>query len=120
MDDSTRHRALPARRDVFAFGVWWMREHRMAEQRRTIRSMMSLSEEVLSANSVGEISRKIQAVLPNLLKASKIDLYLLNRINSTLDRIPDDISAEPVTIAIEQPKERWQRPLRFAFETGRC
>ncbi|HYI95296.1 MAG TPA: response regulator [Bryobacteraceae bacterium] len=100
---------------LFAIGVWWMREHRMAEQRRTIRSMMSLSEEVLSANSVGEISRKIQAVLPNLLKAWKIDLYLLNRIRSTLDRIPDDISAEPVTIAIEQPEGTMAAAVALCF-----
>ena len=54
-------------------------ERRLSELRRTLRSMMSLSEEVLSANSIGE-SRRAQAVLPEVLKAWSVEVYLFNRM----------------------------------------
>lgn len=100
---------------VFAFGIWWMREHRMAEQRRTIRSMMALSEEVLSANNVGEIARKIQSVLPGLLRAWNVEVYLFNRMRNTLDRIPNELAPEPVPIAIEQPKGAFGSAVALCF-----
>lgn len=100
---------------MFAFGIWWAREHRMAEQRRTIRSMMSLSEEVLSANSVGEIARKVQAVLPGLLKSGRVDLFLLNRVNNTLDRIPDELSSESSSIGLDQPNGTMASAISLCF-----
>ena len=100
---------------VFAFGMWWMREHRMAEQRKSIRSMMSLSEEVLAANSVGEIARKVQNVLPGLLNASNVEVYLFNRMRNTLDRIPNDLSPEPAPISVEQPKGAFGSAVALCF-----
>jgi signal transduction histidine kinase len=100
---------------VFAFGIWWMREHRMADQRRTIRSMMALSEEVLSSNSVREISRKVQAALPELLGACNVEVYLFNRMRNTLDRIPNELTSEPVPISVDQPKGAFAAAVALCF-----
>ena len=100
---------------VFASAIWWMREHRMADQRRTIRSMMALSEEVLSSNSVREISRKVQTTLPDLLGASNVEVYLFNRMRNTLDRIPNELTPEPVPVSVDQPKGAFAAAVALCF-----
>ena len=104
---------------LFALGmsavIWWMRERRMASQRRAIHDMMSLSEKVLSSSSVGEISRKVQAVLPGILKASNVDLFLLNKAANTLDRIPNDLTKEPLSVAYEGPKGAYAAAISLCY-----
>lgn len=100
---------------VGASVIWWLREHGMAEQRRTIRSMMALSEEVLSANSVGEIARKVQKVLPALLKAWNVDLYLFSRTRNTLDCIPNELTPLQAPIALDRPKGVFAAAVALCF-----
>jgi signal transduction histidine kinase len=88
---------------LFAFVIWWIRERRMAAQRRIMRNLMSLSEEVLASNSVGEISRKVQSVLPGVLQASGVDVFLHTRTRNTLDRIPNELASDSMSINLDEP-----------------
>ncbi|HYP05164.1 MAG TPA: GAF domain-containing protein [Bryobacteraceae bacterium] len=99
---------------LISTAIWWTRERRMAAQRRAIHNMMSLSEKVLSSNSIGEISRKVQAALPPILNASDVDLFLLNKTGNTLDRIPNDIAPE-LSISLEQPKGSYASAISLCF-----
>jgi signal transduction histidine kinase len=100
---------------LFSTAVWWMRERRMAAQRRAIHDMMSLSEKVLSSNSVGEISRKVQAALPDILHAASIDLFLLNKFGNTLDRIPNDLTPEQLSVTYERPQGTYASAISLCF-----
>ena len=95
--------------------AWWIRERRMAEHRRTLSSLMALSEEVLSSNSTGDIGRKVRTVLPPLLGASNIELFLLNKTRNTLDRIPNDLSPDQISIPYLQPKGAFGSAVAICF-----
>jgi signal transduction histidine kinase/CheY-like chemotaxis protein len=100
---------------LFASSIWWIRERRMAAQRRIMRNLMSLSEEVLASNSLGEISRKVQSVLPGVLQASKVDIFLHTRTRNTLDRIPNELSPESFSIALDQPEGAFAAAVALCF-----
>ena len=100
---------------LFASAIWWIREHRMAAQRRIMRNLMSLSEEVLASSSAGEISRKVQSVLPAVLQASKVDIFLHTRTRNTLDRIPNDLSPESISIALDHPEGAFGSAVALCF-----
>ena len=87
----------------------------MAAQRRIMRNLMSLSEEVLASNSVSEISRKVQSVLPGVLQASKVDIFLHTRTRNTLDRIPNELSPESLSIALDQPEGAFASAVALCF-----
>jgi signal transduction histidine kinase/CheY-like chemotaxis protein len=100
---------------VIASGAWWVRERRMGDQRQTLGSLMSLSEEVLSSNSVGDIARKVRIVLPPLLGAWNIQLFLLNKVRNTLDRVPNDLSPEEISISYQQPRGAFGSAVALCF-----
>jgi signal transduction histidine kinase/CheY-like chemotaxis protein len=100
---------------VLASGAWSIRERRMADQRRTLRSLMSLSEEVLSSNSVGDIGRKVRIALPPLLGGWDIQLFLLNKVRNTLDRIPNDLSPDEISISYQQPRGAFGSAVAICF-----
>ncbi len=100
---------------LFASAIWWIRERRMAAQRRVMRNLMALSEEVLASSSVSEISRKVQSVLPGLLQASKVDLFLHTRTRNTLDRITNELSPESASIPVDQPEGAFGSAVSLCF-----
>ena len=100
---------------IFASAIWWIRERRMASQRRVMRNLMSLSEEVLASNSVSEISRKVQSVLPGVLQASKVDLFLHTRTRNTLDRITNELSPDSASIPVDQPEGAFGSAVSLCF-----
>ena len=97
------------------FVLWWAREHGMADQRRTIRGMMALSEEVLGASNVTEMARRVQQVLPGLLHGKSVDLFLHNRRANTLDRIPSEAAPEPLSIPIENSEGPFHTAAALCF-----
>ena len=76
-----------------AFGVWLHRERVSSRQRRGMRELMNLAEDVVSSSTPTEIGRAVSALLPPVLKAYDAFLYLYNRVNQTLDPVQVDGSA---------------------------
>jgi GAF domain-containing protein len=75
---------------VFAaavLGIWWAREQRMAAQRRRIRVLNTLGEEVFTSANPADLLRKLMAALPKITGASGIGLYLYNRGTRALESV---------------------------------
>jgi signal transduction histidine kinase/CheY-like chemotaxis protein len=81
---------------VFALGVWWIRERRMAVQRHMVRTFYSLGEELIGFASPPALLNRLDAVLPGLLKISGAHLYLYHRGTKTLERVADSAFGVPV------------------------
>lgn len=88
---------------IVALALWWVRERGMAAQRWRLREMTALAEDVISAESPGELARKLVSEASRLFRASGIDLYLLNRSLQTLDRVPTAQAPEPFSVNIAAP-----------------
>lgn len=84
-------------------GVWWIREHRMAEQRRAMRSLNALSEEIIAASCPGDILKKLAAVMPTVSGATSVQLYIYNRRTRMLDRVISAQNPEPFPVSVEAP-----------------
>jgi C4-dicarboxylate-specific signal transduction histidine kinase/CheY-like chemotaxis protein len=89
----------------FMLAIWWIRERRMSTQRRTMRTLHTLSEEIISASSPGEIAEKLTTVLPQVTRATSARMYLYNRRNKSLELVPTRHDAEPMAISIESPPD---------------
>ncbi len=72
---------------VFALGVWWLRERRMAAQRNMVRTFYSLGEEMIGIASPLEVLNRLNAVLRKVMKITGANLYLYNRTTKTLERV---------------------------------
>lgn len=73
-----------------ALALWWMRERRLAAQRRIMKALYSLGEEIIGASSAAEILTTIGSVLPKLFRVSGVRLYLYNRGSRSLEPVPGD------------------------------
>ena len=67
------------------FLLWWARERRLAQQRRRLRALYRLSEEIVSARSPADIIRILKTTLPRVSPDAAARLYLLHRHTNTLD-----------------------------------
>jgi signal transduction histidine kinase/CheY-like chemotaxis protein len=83
--------------------VWWVREHRMAAQRKVMRSLNSLGEEIVAAGSPGEILKKLADVVPEVSGATGVRLYIFNRKTRALERVLSQAEPDPLSISIESP-----------------
>lgn len=88
---------------ALVLGLWWLRERGMARQRRTLRRLNALGEEIVAANSPGEILKRLAAVMPSLSGATGVHLYVFNRRSKTLDQVPEPSDPEPVSVAVDTP-----------------
>lgn len=88
---------------VLILAVWWGREHRMAAQRKIMRSLNALGEEIIAAGSPGEILKKLADVVPEVSGATGVRLYLYNRKTRALERIASQNEPDPLSISIESP-----------------
>jgi signal transduction histidine kinase len=95
--------------------IWWFRERAMAAQRRRVRLTTALAEEVISATTPSEISKKLQASLPEISRASNVDLFILNRTTSLLDRVPTLISPEPMAVNVNSPSGPFSTLVALCF-----
>jgi signal transduction histidine kinase len=95
--------------------IWWMREHRMSEQRRRLRSMTGVAEEIISATTPGEISRRLVNSVPRILHAADVHLYLFNRHAQMLDRVPTFSNPEPFSVNIQSPIGKLSAAVALAF-----
>ncbi|MGH9666819.1 MAG: GAF domain-containing protein, partial [Bryobacteraceae bacterium] len=83
--------------------LWWLRERGMARQRRTLRRLNALGEEVVGAKSPEEILKRLAEVMPSLSGATGVRLYVHNRRANTLDQVPGTSDPEPVSVAVDAP-----------------
>ncbi len=86
-------------------GGWWVRERRLREQRRSMRAFHALSEDIIAANSPARIAEKLAAVLPEVTRATGVELYLFDRPTKSLERVPTPADPEPMAAPIEAPPE---------------
>jgi signal transduction histidine kinase/CheY-like chemotaxis protein len=75
---------------VFAaavLGIWLARERRMAAQRKRIKVLNTLAEEVFTSANPTDMLRKLMTALPKVTGASRIGLYLYNRGTRALEGV---------------------------------
>jgi GAF domain-containing protein/CheY-like chemotaxis protein len=69
-------------------GVYlWTRERRLRKQRERLRKTYQLGEEILSSPSAESILKRLSETLPEVLKVSRVEIYLHNRAARTLDSV---------------------------------
>jgi signal transduction histidine kinase/CheY-like chemotaxis protein len=88
---------------IAILGIWWIRERQAASQRRVMRRMMALSEELLTAPTAVELARNLETTLPPLLGPSTIYLYVFNRGAKALERVNTDTSLDRYAIDVDEP-----------------
>ena len=86
-------------------GGWWIRERRLGAQRRAMRALHALSEDIIAASSPAEIAEILAARLPEATRATSINLYLFNRRSKALERVPTAADPEPMAAPIDSPPD---------------
>lgn len=89
---------------VFALGLWWMRERRMAAQRNMVRTFYTVGEDVIGVMSPAEMLNHLTAALPDVLKISGVNLYLYNRGTKQLDRVRQAADSLPFCVPVYAPE----------------
>jgi len=80
------------------FIVWWMRERRMLAQRRNMKELNALVEDIVASASPHEIIRKIDVVLPKIWRLTDASLYLHEPSSASFRRL----SASGETVALTE------------------
>jgi signal transduction histidine kinase len=86
-------------------GGWWLRERRLGKQRRSVRAFHALSEDIIAATSPARIAEKLTTVLPEVTRATGVELYLFDRGTKSLARVPTAEDPEPMAASIDAPPE---------------
>ena len=87
---------------VTALVIWWLRERLLARQRRWLRALTGLAEDVVSATTPAEIYRTLANILPRVFQGAEMALYIFNRNSNTLDPVHED-GGERSRIAVNAP-----------------
>ena len=72
---------------LLAGGLIWWRERLLGAQRRTLRGIMSISEDVLDASSPSEIVERLARQARKVVGASDVELFLFSPTDEALRRI---------------------------------
>ncbi len=86
-------------------GGWWIRERRLGAQRRAMRALHALSEDIIAASSPAEIAEILAARLPEATRATSSNLYLVNLRRKVLERVPTAADPEPMAAPVDSPPE---------------
>jgi signal transduction histidine kinase/CheY-like chemotaxis protein len=84
-----------------SFAVW-SRERRMRKQRERLHRTYQLGEEILGAESLSAILKRISEVLPAILGVTRVQLYVHNRAARTLEAQSGE-GREPVSVSLLAP-----------------
>ncbi len=97
--------------------VWWLRERRIGAQRRAMRSVNTLSEEIVAAVSPSEILGKLADAMPVFMSTAgvRVHVYVYNRKTSCLDRVAGASNPEPLSINVEVPAGPLATGVALAF-----
>ena len=88
---------------VVAAGVWWWRERLLGAQRRTLRGIISISENVLDAASPTEIVDRLRRQTSTAVGASEVELFLFSAADEALQRISGDGREFGAPIPVDTP-----------------
>jgi len=86
-------------------GGWWIRERRLGAQRRAMRALHALSEDIIAASSASEIAELLAARLPEATRATSINLYLFDRRGKALERVTTATDPEPMAALVDSPPD---------------
>ena len=86
-------------------GGWWIRERRLGAQRRAMRALHGLSEDIIAASSPSEIAEILAERLPEATRATSINLYLFNRRSKALERVLTADDPEPMAAPVDSPPD---------------
>jgi GAF domain-containing protein len=84
---------------------WWVRERRIRAQRLSMRALHALSEDIIAASSPAEIAEILASGLPEATRATSLNLYLFNRRNKALERVPTAADPEPMAAPVDSPPD---------------
>ena len=90
---------------VLFAGGWWIRERRLAGQRKSLRALHALSEAIIAASSPSEIVELLSNRLPKATRATSVALYLFNPRSKALERVTSSADPEPMAAPIDSPPE---------------
>src|SRR5579884_506477 len=85
--------------------AWWARRRFQETQRRVLRAIQSLSDNLIASESPAEIAEKLVDVLPAITRASGVRVYLFNGSTNSLEYVPTDEDPEPMAIAVDSESE---------------
>jgi K+-sensing histidine kinase KdpD len=85
--------------------VVWFYQRRRTRNRQMLRALYTLSEKIITAASAAEIAEQLSSVLPSVTKATSVELYLFNRSNNSLERVPTPAEPEPMAASLESPPD---------------
>jgi len=85
--------------------AWWLRERRVNLHRRQARAFHALSEDIIAAGSPAQIAEKLSSVVPEVIRATSVELYLFNRRTKSLERVATSADPEPMAAPIDAPPE---------------
>ncbi len=92
---------------VLIGALLWSREHRLRQLRERLRRTYQLGEEILGSSSAEGILKRLEETLPEVLKASRVHLFLHNAATRTLDSVAAEgrppVSLKLMLAAGEQP-----------------
>lgn len=88
---------------LVALGLFWLRERWVSTQRRVLRGMTRLSEEVIASSSPAEIAKRLEETVPELLQARSADIYLHGGASGRLDRVVTETRPEPHSLDVDTP-----------------
>jgi signal transduction histidine kinase len=90
---------------VLALSAWWLRERRVNRQRSTVKAFHALVEEIIAATSPGTIAERLEEVVPAVLGATAVELFLFHRQTKSLERVPTPSAPEPMAAAVDAPPD---------------
>lgn len=90
---------------VAGAGAWWVRNRHAEAQRRSVRALHALSEDIIAAADPADIAEKLSRVFPTVSRATAVNLYLYNRRTESLERVPTTADPEPMAASIANPPE---------------
>jgi signal transduction histidine kinase len=81
----------------------WQRGRRTSALRHMVQVLHRLGEEIIAANTAGDVAKKVCSVLPQVLRVKGARLYIFNRGSKTLDRVASPEAPQPLSIPVDSP-----------------
>ncbi|MBC7927395.1 MAG: hypothetical protein H7039_17230 [Bryobacteraceae bacterium] len=97
---------------------WWWRERNIRRQRKVLREIMSVAEDIISVSSLSGIAQRFEAVSTELSGHPDLDLYVFNERASTLDRVATERAHHPVSLPSDTPAGSVQALAAVCFRNG--
>jgi C4-dicarboxylate-specific signal transduction histidine kinase/CheY-like chemotaxis protein len=81
--------------------MWRIRSRRLTEQRDSTRALYSLSEEIVASNGTADLVSKLEARLPDLVRASSAHVFLADRGARCLTHIATPTHPEAFSVGFD-------------------